>query len=73
MTLCEEDDCSLHKVLHHYSWDIGKRQEVGGDNLTASAVWKTNKLKEKVREKQLSEKTEKKHEMQWWEQPWYWP
>lgn len=48
--------CFSHGVLHHYSCEIGKRQEVGGDSLTAFDVWKVNSLKEKVREKQESEK-----------------
>lgn len=33
---------------------------MGGDSLTAFAVWKMNSLKEKVKEKQESEKKDRK-------------
>lgn len=52
--------CFSHGDLHHCSCEIGKTQEVGGDNLTAFTVWKTNSLKEEVREKQQSEKEDRK-------------
>lgn len=55
-----ECGCVSHGVLHHYSCEIGKRQEVGEDSLTAFAVWKMNSIKEKVREKQESEKEDRK-------------
>lgn len=64
MTLCEEDACVSHMQLSiATSCEIGKGQVVGGDNLTALAVWKLNSLKETVREKQWSKKMEKEREM----------
>lgn len=54
--MCEQDACVSHMQLSIVtSCEIGKGQVVGGDNLTALAVWKLNSLKETVREKQWSE------------------
>lgn len=61
MTLREEDGCVSHMDFSITTVvRLEKRQEVGGDNLTAFAVWKMNSPKERVREKQQSEKEDRK-------------